>query len=158
MSAAGTLWTVAPVKHYGYGAGRADPSVEHVACPVCKAPKGELCREDGGEPKLSRHHRRCAAYRDLKRKLDMHAQDFADRFMAARLAHIKRGSPRLTRGSRFAICGFRGCTRVGRKVFTTGTHKYAERHWYCCFICGTEFTRGAAAARDLRLMLRARRY
>jgi len=69
MSASGILWTASPIKYYGYGAGRAHPSVEHVACPVCKAPKGSLCTEDNGDPKLSRHYRRCDTYRDLKRKL-----------------------------------------------------------------------------------------
>jgi hypothetical protein len=51
---------------YGYNAGQAHPSVEHVACPVCGAPPGVLCM-GATRRKLGRHYKRAYAYRDLKR-------------------------------------------------------------------------------------------
>lgn len=53
---------------YGYGAGRAHPSVEFVACPVCQAPAGTLYQGAHG-PKFGTHYKRNHAYRDLKRRL-----------------------------------------------------------------------------------------
>jgi hypothetical protein len=52
---------------YGYGAGQAHPSVEHVACPVCKAPPGVLCMGRYRRT-LGRHYKRADAYMDLKRR------------------------------------------------------------------------------------------
>ena len=53
---------------YGYNAGQAHPSVEHVTCPVCKAPPGVLCM--GARRRiLNRHYKRADAYRDLKQRL-----------------------------------------------------------------------------------------
>ena len=51
---------------YGYGAGRAHPSVEFARCPQCGQPPGKLCLGVRG-PHLGVHFRRCNAYRDLKR-------------------------------------------------------------------------------------------
>lgn len=52
---------------YGYGAGRAHPSVEFVACPHCQSPAGKLCTGPHG-PKLGHHYRRSRQYRELKRR------------------------------------------------------------------------------------------
>jgi hypothetical protein len=51
---------------YGYNAGQAHPSVEHVACPVCKAPPGVLCM-GATRRTLGRHYKRADAYTALKR-------------------------------------------------------------------------------------------
>lgn len=146
MSASGILWTASPIKHYGYGSGRAHPSVEFVACPVCEAPKGSLCIGSDGTPHLDRHYKRYDAYRELRRKAVRIGGPIVQRFFD-RLARRQRiestisSRPRLTRGSRFAVCGFRGCTRTGSNVFTTGMGKDRVRHWYCCSVCGTEFVK-----------------
>ena len=66
MSLEGQLWEASEEKLYGSGAGCAHPSVEWVPCPTCGARVGQLCREDNGEPKLSRHYRRCSAFRALR--------------------------------------------------------------------------------------------
>jgi hypothetical protein len=63
MSAAGEHWDGS----FGYGAGRANPSVEYVACPYCKAPIGELCQGDDG-PKLATHLRRREAFHAFQRR------------------------------------------------------------------------------------------
>lgn len=131
MSLEGILWTASPVKHYGYGAGRAHPSVQWVQCPFCGAPKGTLCPGSDGEPHLDRHYARADAYRDLKKsqRLPLGAGGL--------------GSARIIRlGSRFAKCGFRGCPMTGRHVLVTGFGKQRERHLYCCFTCGLLFTWG----------------
>ena len=40
MSIDGVLWTASPVKHYGYGAGRAHPSVQMGEVPGVQGSKG----------------------------------------------------------------------------------------------------------------------
>lgn len=65
MSLEAELWEASEEKVYGYGAGRAHPSVQWVPCPVCYAKPGELCHE-GGVPKLGRHYRRCDAFREVQ--------------------------------------------------------------------------------------------
>ncbi len=104
MSASGLIWTASPIKRYGYGAGLAHPSVEHVACPVCDAPKGSLCIGDDGDPYLDRHYKRCDAYRDLKRK--------------------PGGG---------TACGFRGCCRPARVslMSSNGAHREALCCYSC---------------------------
>ena len=131
MSIDGVLWTASPVKHYGYGAGRAHPSVQWVKCPVCRAPKGHLCIGANGEPHLDRHYKRCDAYQDLKRS--QHLPLGAGGLGRARVIRL---------GSRFAKCGFRGCPMVARHVLATGVGKKRRRHLLCCFSCGVMFTRG----------------
>lgn len=67
MSLEGEFWEAEEEKLYGTGAGCAHPSVEWVACPLCGAPAGHLCRDDDGNPKLTRHASRCSAFREIKR-------------------------------------------------------------------------------------------
>lgn len=52
---------------YGYGAGRAHPSVEFATCPVCGSKPGFLCLSSRG-PGLSRHYERANAYREMLRE------------------------------------------------------------------------------------------
>lgn len=52
---------------YGYGAGKANPCVEHVWCPWCKAKKGQLCIGSFG-PHFDTHVARRESYQRLKGK------------------------------------------------------------------------------------------
>lgn len=54
---------------YGYGAGRAHPSVEFVACPHCLAAAGRLCRGAWQQPIFGSHYSRRRAFKDLKKKV-----------------------------------------------------------------------------------------
>lgn len=65
MSSAGKHWN----GEYGYGAGRANPSVQFVTCPVCKAQPGHLCKGKNGVM-LDRHYMRCVAYAEWRAKHD----------------------------------------------------------------------------------------
>ncbi len=68
MSLHGLQWEASKTKRYGYGAGDAHPSVEHVLCPVCGAPPGKLCMGHNWEPTLERHYMRCRAYKETSKK------------------------------------------------------------------------------------------
>lgn len=52
---------------YGYGAGRAHPSVEFAACEHCGSPAGKLCIGARG-PHLGHHYVRAKAYREMLRQ------------------------------------------------------------------------------------------
>ena len=51
---------------YGYGAGRAHPSVEFATCPHCAQPPGRLCLGARGSH-LGVHFLRSRVYREMKR-------------------------------------------------------------------------------------------
>lgn len=53
---------------YGYGRGRAHPSVEFVPCPHCQAPPGQLCRGAHG-PHYGTHFMRGRLFKALQRKV-----------------------------------------------------------------------------------------
>jgi len=114
VSASGITWTRSTRKLYGYGHGRADPSVEHVACPVCGAGVGELCREPGGEPKLGRHYKRC------------------DRYRAWGMSPKRRDQR----------CGMRGCRAFVTHVLVSHVGYNVEHQLLCCHGCSL-LVRGA---------------
>ena len=64
MSADGEQWEASTRKLYGYGKGRAHPSVEHVKCPNCGAEPGRLCFNEPKKPKLGHHYSRADLFRE----------------------------------------------------------------------------------------------
>jgi hypothetical protein len=66
MSSSAILWQMNPNREYGYGAGRAHPSVELVTCPHCGAPPDSLCMSASGRLILGRHFARCDAMKEFK--------------------------------------------------------------------------------------------
>ena len=119
MSASGILWTKATRKLYGYGRGRAHPSIEFVACPVCHVPAGVLCTGSNGEPHLDRHYKRCDRYRDWG-------------------LSPKRRGPR---------CGMRGCRSRATHVVLSHAGQVVEPQLLCCYGCGLTTLQGAGSLR-----------
>lgn len=62
---------------YGYGKGKAHPSVEFATCPCCHSPPKHLCIGDRG-PKFSIHFRRGREYARMKR---LAAEQILDRHL-----------------------------------------------------------------------------
>lgn len=63
MSSAGKHWDGS----FGYGAQRANPCVEYVDCPTCKASMGQLCSGPNG-PKLATHVQRRQAFHAFRQR------------------------------------------------------------------------------------------